>query len=248
MAFLTRVQDYRWDRLTGWVDLAAAALCLVPTVGFLLAWHMQADLVAFTLFVTLPALLALGACEVWMAHRSPLLFNRFSSGLLGGLLATAALDAIRLPAGYLLKGAPDYVPLIGQHLTGEMIGIAPTAAAIGLGYGYHYLLIGALLGAAYSLVSGRGRWQWSLAAGLIAGATVAMLPQFQMLTMAKGFTLGWAQVVVVAGFGLAGTLLGLVVQRLGRTTANVLQVVFLREAPVEQMGPAKPGAAELIER
>lgn len=233
MALLTRTQDFRWDRVTGCIDLAAAALCLVPTLGFVLAWHMQADLATFTLMATLPALVALMACEAWMAQRSPLLFNRFSSGLLGGIVATLALDAVRLPAAYAFKGAPDFVPLIGQHLLGEPIGIAPTMAAMVLGYGYHYLLVGALLGAAYSLVAGRGRWQWSLGAGLAAGVAFALLPQFQLLSLATGFPQGLSQGLLVAGFGLAGGLLGLVVQRLGRTTANVLHVVFLRESPIE---------------
>ena len=228
-----RSLSFKWDIPTGVVAIVAAVLCLVPTLGFLMAWHMQVDLRTFTLFATLPALVLLGACELFLVNKSPLLFNRFATGLVGGVAATLALDLIRLPGELLFKGAPDWVPMIGQHLVGDIIGIAPSPTAVLLGYGYHYLLIGALQGAAYSLVLGRGRWYWGTALGAVAGVIMAVLPQAQLLTVARGFDLMVASALWVTAFTVAGTVLGAVVQRLGRTVTNAFYVVFMREEQVE---------------
>lgn len=233
MAFTGRAQSFKWDTSTGLVAIAAAVLCLVPTIGFLMAWHMQVDLRAFTLFATLPALLALGACELFLVRKSPLLFNRFATGLVGGLIATLALDLIRIPASQLFKGAPDWVPMIGQHLVGDMIGIAPTTEALVLGYGYHYLLIGALQGAAYSLILGRGRVHWGTMVGVVAGLVMLALPQARLLTVATGFDLVTASAIWLVAYTVAGTVLGAVVQRLGRTVTNAFYVVFMREEQIE---------------
>lgn len=225
--------SFQWDMTTGLVALAAAVLSLVPLVGFLLAWHMQVDLRIYTMVATVPALILLGLCEGVMMKKSPLLFNRFAAGLVGGLLATLAFDMVRLPGAWLMHGAPDFVPLIGQHLVHETIGIAPTLKATLLGYGYHYLLDGALVGAAYSLTLGRGRWAWGTALGLVAGLIFVALPQAQLLTVAMGYDLTTAGLFWTAGLTLAGTVLGLVVEALCRTVTTVFSVVFLREEPVE---------------
>jgi hypothetical protein len=233
MAYTGRAQSFKWDTSTGLVAIVAAVLCLIPTIGFLMAWHMQVDLRSFTLFATLPALIALGACELFLVRKSPLLFNRFATGLVGGLAATLALDIIRLPATLLFKGAPDWVPMIGQHLVGDMIGIAPTTEAIALGYGYHYLLIGALQGAAYSLILRRGRMHWGTLVGAVAGLIMIALPQARMLIVATGFDLVTASAIWLVAYTVAGTVLGAVVQRLGRTVTNAFYVVFMREELVE---------------
>lgn len=227
--------SFKWDLPTGLLACAAATLCLVPTVGFLLAWHQLVDLRAFTTWVTLPALVLLGLSEAALRRKSPLLFNRFAAGLLGGLAGTLALDAVRWPAAHLFKGAPDWVPLIGQYLTHETIGIAPTGRAVALGVGYHYLLVGALLGAAYSLVLGRGRWTWAVASALVASVGFMVLPQASLLAVATGFDLPTANVTWTLAFLAGGLVLGVVVQRLGRTVTNALYVVFLREEPVEAL-------------
>lgn len=228
-----RTPAFRWDLPTGLASCAAALLCLVPTIGFLAAWHMAVELPSWTRMVTLPAILALAAVEVYLVRRHPVLFNRFATGLVGGLAACAALDLVRLPFAWLVKGAPDWVPLIGQHLAREPIGIMPTATAMGLGYGYHYLLVGALVGATYSLVMGKGRWYWAMLAGGVAGLAFLALPQARLLAVATGFDAMTAGAIWMAAFLVAGAVLGLVVQALGRTTANALYVVFLREEPLE---------------
>lgn len=233
MAISGRGLSFKWDIPTGAVAIAAAALCLVPTLGFMLAWHMQVDLRAFTLFATLPALVLLGVCEFFLVSKSPLLFNRFATGLVGGLAATLALDLVRLPGEFLFKGAPDWVPMIGQHLVGDIIGIAPTPEAVLLGYGYHYLLIGALQGAAYSLILGRGRWYWGTIVGAVAGLVMILMPQAQLLAVARGFDLFAASAIWLVAFAVGGTALGAVVQRLGRTVTNAFYVVFMREELVE---------------
>jgi hypothetical protein len=229
----TRPRSFQWTPTAGWVDLIAAALCLVPTIGFLLAWHMQVDLLSFTLIATVPALACVGLCGYGLIRTSPIFFNRLFAGLVGGLVATVAFDALRFPATTQFKGVPDYVPLIGQHLLRETIGIAPSVQAVVLGYGYHYLLTGALLGVAYSLVSGRGHRVWGLLLGVLAGLGFIALPQFRLLSVAEGFNLDLASLQMVLAFTLAGGVLGAVVRALGQTKANVLSVVFLREAPIE---------------
>lgn len=229
----TTPNRFQWDRTTGLVAVAAAILCLVPTVGFLLAWHQQLELKAFVSFVVLPALLGLGACELYLVSKSPLLFNRLASGLAGGLAATLALDAIRVPAAYLMKGLPDHVPMIGQYYLGEAVGIAPTWQAFAVGYGYHYLLMGALLGAAYALIVGTGRLRFAVGLGVACGVAFATLPQFQLLAVATGFALPAATAIVAFAVSIGGLALGGVVSRLGRTRANALRVAFLRACPEE---------------
>ncbi|MNS34077.1 hypothetical protein D3C72_661990 [compost metagenome] len=221
------------DRFTSHLDWLVAALCLVPAVGFVLAWHMQVDFATFARFAILPALLALVACETWMARKAPAMLKRLAVGLMGGLVATAAFDLVRLPASLLFKGAPDYVPLVGQHLLGETIGIAPTAKAVMIGYGFHYLLMGALLGGAYALLAGRVHAAWGLGAGLLLGVAFAALPQFQLLSVGSGFSVEVAMAVVVAAFGAAGAILGTVVDGLGRANPTVTPIGFWRETPIE---------------
>lgn len=228
-----REPAFRWDLSTGLATCAAALLCLVPLIGFIASWHMAADLPGWTLAVTLPALLALGALEIYLVRRHPVLFNRFAAGLIGGVAAAAALDAVRLPFTVFVKGAPDWVPLLGQNLIRETVGIAPTSSAALLGYGYHYLLIGALAGATYSLLVGKGRWYWAMIAGGLAGLAFIALPQARLLAFATGFDPMVSGAVWMCAFLAAGTVLGLVVQALGRTTTNALYVVFLREEPLE---------------
>jgi hypothetical protein len=228
-----RGPSFRWDLPTGLATCAAALLCLVPIVGFLASWHMLADLPTWTRMIALPALLALGALEIYLVRRHPVLFNRFAAGLVGGLAGAAALDVVRLPFAVFVKGAPDWVPLLGQSLIRETIGIAPTGTAAMLGYGYHYLLIGALVGATYSLLVGKGRWYWAMIAGGIAGLAFIALPQARLLAFATGFDPMVAGAVWMCAFLAGGAVLGAVVQALGRTTTNALYVVFLREEPLE---------------
>jgi len=232
---MRQTESFRWDFPAGLVAVLAAGLALVPTLGWLLALQMRVELGTFTRLATLPALVALAACELYLTRRSPLLFQRFAGGLVGGLVATAAFDLVRAPATFFTHGAPDLAPVIGQHLRGETIGIAPTGAALALGYAYEYLLIGALLGAAYALAVGRGRWYWAGIAGVVAAVGFTQLPQVRLMAFAEGFPLTSAMAALGAALVVAGVVLGLVVQRFGRTTANVLYVVFLREAPVEEL-------------
>lgn len=218
------------DRLDAAARFATAALCLVPTVGFLLAWHMQVDLGAFTRLAIMPALLLLSLAQLRLAKRDSSRFQRYAAGIVGGVAATLAFDAVRLPAALLFKGAPDYVPLIGQLLLNETIGIAPSASAIAVGYGFHYVLMGALLGGAFALVTGRGVKRLAPLAGAAVGVGFALLPQFQLLALAKGFTLSTAMLVLVVAFTVAGLVLG----RALRSGERALNVAFLRHMPVAE--------------
>lgn len=233
MTFLARIQDFSQTRLTGAIEGLAALLCLVPAVGFLLAWHMQLDLKAFTTFVTVPALLALMGCELWMAAHRPTLLKRVAAGLVGGIAATAVFDAVRLGAAALFQSAPDHVPMVGQHLLHETIGIAPTAKALLLGYGYHYFLVGALLGVAVALVAGRVRRSLGLAAGLALGTAFAWLPQMQLLSVGTGHMLDTVLVTLVAASAAAGLVYATVLGRVQPPTKGRLHVHFLRQTHAE---------------
>lgn len=233
MTFLARIQDFSQTRLTGAIAGLAALLCLVPAVGFLLAWHMQLDLRTFTTFATVPALLALMGLELWMAAHRPALLKRVAAGLVAGVAATAAFDAIRLGAASLFHSAPDYVPMVGQHLLHETIGIAPTAKALLLGYGYHYMLVGALLGVAVALVAGRVRRALGLVAGLALGAAFAWLPQMQLLSVGTGHALDTVLVTLVAASAAAGLVFATVLDRVQPATKGRLHVHFLRQSHAE---------------
>jgi hypothetical protein len=228
-----RGNSFKWNLSAGAEELVAAVLCLVPLTGFLLAWHMQVDLRTFTVAATLPALLLLVLMEGHLGRKSPLLADRFATGLVGGLVATLVFDLLRLPSTLLFHGTPDFVPLIGQHLLHETIGIAPSVQAVVLGYGYHYLLIGALVGAAYALTVGRGRWHWAALMGLAAGVAFIELPQARLLTVGSGFDMTTASLCWVAAFTAAGAALGGAVQLLCRSAMNVLTIVFMHEERVE---------------
>lgn len=226
-------RTFTWNSPTGLVALIAAVLCLLPTTGFLLAWQQFVDLATYTRFVTLPAVVLLAVCEWFLVRRSPLLFNRLAAGLVGGVVATLVFDLVRYPATFAMHGAPDFVPMIGQYLTHEMIGIAPSPVALVVGYAYHYMLDGALLGAAYSLTFGRGHWSWALGFAAIAAIAFDSLPQAQLLVTATGYGLVSALATWAAAFLAAGAVLGVLVRRWSATRANVLSVVFLRQHPTE---------------
>lgn len=232
MNLTSRTAPFQWDLPTGLVSVVAAVLCLVPLAGFLLAWHMQTSLPAFTRFAILPALVLMAAGEWYLVQRSPLLFNRLVSGLMGGLAGALAFDAVRFLASF-GHNAPDLTPVIGQHLTGELVGVMPSTAATAIGYGYGYLLIGALLGAAYSLTMGKGRWYWAAGCGLLGALAFVALPQFQLFSVAEGYNLGTAAAIYGVAIVVGAAVTGAVVQRLGRTRANAFYVVFLREDQIE---------------
>ena len=232
---MQRQLAFRWDSAAGLVALIAAMLALTPTIGWLAALHMRVDLASFTRVAVLPAMLALVACEIYLTRRSPLLFDRFTSGLVGGLAATVAFDLVRAPATWLFHGAPDLAPIMGQYLTGEVVGIMPTPQAALLGYAYQYVLIGPLLGAAYALAVGRGRWYWAAIAGGLAAVSFISLAPVRLISVAEGYRLSVASIHLGLAIVVAGVVLGVVVQALGRTTTNVLYVVFLREERVEAL-------------
>lgn len=215
-----------------------APLALLPAAAAVLAWGMAVDLAQVVRWGLLPFLLALGLAEATLARRQPGAFTRFAWGLGAGLVAVATWDTVRLAAGAAFRAIPDFVPMWGQMILNEPIGIAPSLAAVALGYGYHALLIGALGGGAVALLAGR---RLSAGTGALGGAVLglglALFPQFQLLTIATGRGLWLACATAVAGLALAGAVYGAIMKRWAPAPA-ARGIVFLRHG--QKRAAARP--------
>jgi hypothetical protein len=84
------------------------------------------------------------------------LFQRLWLGLVGGVLLTLALDAVRV-AGVHLDYLPDSVTMFGNMITAAPAMAEPTALSYALGGAYHFFN-GISFALVYSILFGRSRW------------------------------------------------------------------------------------------
>ena len=117
-------------------------------------------------FVSLPALVAVIAIAVWARRvaREPF-FNRLVVGLVAGIIATLAYDAVRWA---IQETAPlDYDGFRSINIFGSLILSRPESAVSArvAGWTYHFWN-GVSFGVMYALVAGPARWYWGLAWGM----------------------------------------------------------------------------------
>jgi hypothetical protein len=173
----------------------------------------------YTLYVLIPALVILAIVTLVSLGRYPALANRILVGIVAGVAGTVALDVVRL-AGFAIHWMPANLPtMFGMLILGEQ---ATRQQMELVGYVYHFLNgIGfALL---YTLVLGRGRWEWGVVWGLIIWLLMMVTPP--MLMMGVGpFGVNFGPGLAVATFFAHvafGAVLGIVAQRWVRERGTV---------------------------
>lgn len=180
---------------------AVAAVGFLPITALALALGGWVSLQVTTLFVLVPAWLAMGAIA---AFRPP--WGRvLALVLVAGMSATLLYDAARLALTH-LGGMTDAIPNIGRLLVGDLN--APSSEVAGLGYLYRYLGDGGGLALAYAM----GR-RYGVRSGMAFGATIcgclwatlAVMPHAQALL----FPLTpYAMFMTMAGHLIFGAVLG----------------------------------------
>ncbi len=177
------------------VLLAAAS---VSPLIFPLAESGRSTMDALARFALLPSIVAIGIIWGWLSRSHDPLAASVKVGLGAGVIATIALEAIRLP-GFWLGFMPGNLPrlmgvlLLGQFATG------PTLASDIAGWAYHFWN-GAAFGLIYVLVFGTCR-RW---AGVLYGVLLGFGFMFSPVVSALG--VGFLGLEFSKGFPITVTL------------------------------------------
>jgi len=133
-----------------------AALGFTPIGGLCLALFGVLPLWFSAIFVVLPA----GVLAITLGVLHPQLGKLAASGLVAGIIATAAYDAFRL--SFVIIGIwGDFIPVIGRML------LSDASAAPIWGYLWRYVGNGGAMGLTFALLPWRG-----LRAGMIYGTAI----------------------------------------------------------------------------
>lgn len=184
---------------------------------------MHAFMVGYIRYALVPALVVLGAIWVYAWRRYPRLANRISAGAAAGLIASLALDAVRL-AGVALGAFPGDMPtMFGRMITGRM---GTDAAVLLAGYIYH-LLNGTTFGIMYTLLAGKAHWRWGVAWGLFFELGMMTLPPVPMMAGPFGIYGFWPRLFVASlvAHVVFGIVLGLLAQRWVRDRGSIFSLL-----------------------
>jgi hypothetical protein len=194
------------------VGLAPAALsfcCLASGAALVLTIVLRRPLWSTLLATSLVG--CFGAASIWLRSAPAVravLGRRLAFGLLAGLAAVAAYDAVRwaLVLGLRLRVSPfGALPYFGASL----LGTAASVSSIWFAGVLYHLANGMLFGAAYTIFLGRQRWWagvlWSL------GLETAMLTFYPMWLDLRA-VMGEFTVMSVSGHVAYGLVLGVMCQ------------------------------------
>jgi len=162
-----------------WPDQVAMAVAMPDQLMGMLGAMMAAQpvMAAYTTYILLPALVILGITYFYARARYPGLANCIWVGLAAGVIATAALDAVRL-TGFGLRWMPaNLPPMFGMLILGPQ---SNPAQAEFVGYLYHFLN-GASFGLMYTLAVGRGRVAWGIGWGVVIWLLMMITPPMLMM-------------------------------------------------------------------
>jgi len=213
-----------WTALGRWLVFLLAASSIAC---LLLDFYRLCPMSLFTLFIFLPALLALFALAIFDRQRGDgQLWRAVLIGLTAGLLAAAAYDIFRLPFVFAKEwGISSIVPPMKLFKVfprfGAMILGQPTdqssysLAAQILGWIYHFSN-GATFGVMYVAMIGnptRRHWSWAvlMALALELGMLLTPYPQVFNIPVTTRFV-----IVTVTAHAIFGTGLGLAVRYLAQ--------------------------------
>lgn len=151
------------------------------------------------------------AFAVWRGYRR--LVNRVWVGIAAGMLATVALEAVRITSFRVFHGMPGDMPkLLGVLLLNRFM-LGPSALSNVLGYLYHFWN-GACFGIIFAVIFGRIRFYWGILYGEAIGNGFLLSPAVTALGV--GFfasKMHAMQITVWVAHLFYGTTLGLLCQR-----------------------------------
>ena len=193
--------------------VAMAAAGLSPNL-FVVAQAGYAKLSDLAVTILLPSLLVVAVVLVVSRLLGMTgLYRQIVTGILGGFLATAALEVVR-EIGFHLDGMPGDMPKLLGVLLLDRFALGPSVASNLAGWAYHFWN-GAAFGVVYSLLFGRLPW-WS---GVVYGLVIAVIFMSSPVVVAMGvgyfgldFGPGFATTVLLAHIAF-GAVLGRVVWR-----------------------------------
>lgn len=199
------------------IRLALAAVAAAGPSAFPLAQMGYAPLSQLAWIVIVPSALTLIVAALVLPRCGMLgIGSALRKGLLAGLLATLALEAVRYP-GFRAGFMPGNLPELMGVLLLNRFALGPSLASTLAGFAYHFWN-GAAFGAVFAILFfGRPRW-WAVPFGLLIGLSFLASPVVQSLGIGFfGKDFGWHFAATVltahAAYGAAlGVLLGREVQ------------------------------------
>jgi hypothetical protein len=211
--------------------LVVFALAFSSIACLLADFYQLCPMSTFTLFIFLPALIALGVVAVMDRRRGEgHVWRAVWVGMLGGLIAAVAYDVFRLPFVFakdwgidaLVKPMPLFkvFPRFGAMVLGEPIEQSHySIAAQVIGWLYHFSN-GATFGVMYlALIGDTRRRHWLWAVGFAVGLELGML--FTPYTAVFNIPLTARFVIVtVMAHGIFGAGLGLTVRGLAERSVR----------------------------
>ena len=174
-------------------------IALGASVNYLIAGSLNIiSFDSYRNFILLPSVAVVVVLVLYGISKKRLFAGRLLSGLWIGAVATLALEAIRIPGYLVFHWLPgdDMIMMPGMFLTQmapsimglmEMMmhpeGNMPIPPSVMVSGSLYHFWNGATMGAMYTLVIGKGRWQYGLAWGFIINIGMMLAP---WLVMMKG--------------------------------------------------------------
>lgn len=225
---------------TLWIGLTLALASVGPLI-FPAAQAGHGSMAILSTRLLLPAIVLLALVAAWTWSRAPLLARATLSGAMAGLLATLALEAIRIP-GYRFGFMPGNLPRLMGVLLLDRFALGPSWASDIAGWAYHFWN-GASFGIIYVLVFGASRRWLGTLFGVAVGLGFLVSPV--VLSLGVGyfgleFSLGFPATVLLAHLAF-GAALGFLAHRFSGAQPSV---VFANLRSVLVASPTSPSAVE----
>lgn len=168
-------------RLELFLAMAAMAAAAVSPNLFVVAQAGYAKLSDLAVVLLIPSLivmaLIIGASSCFRLHT---LRRQIVAGIIGGFLATAAMEVVR-ETGYHLGGMPGDLPKLLGVLLLDRFALGPSWLSNLAGWGYHFWN-GAAFGIIFSLIFGRIAW-W---VGILYATVIALVFMSSPAVVAMG--------------------------------------------------------------
>jgi len=205
--------------------LAMAAAGISPNI-FVAAQAGYANMSDLGMYLLIPSLIImLLVLAASFLLRFPVLRRQIMTGIVGGMLATVAMEVVR-ETGYHLGGMPGDLPKLLGVLLLDRFALGPSWLSNLAGWSYHFWN-GAAFGIIFSLIFGRSPW-W---AGVLYAIVIALVFMSSPAVVAMGvghfgvdFGPGFAATVLTAHIAY-GLVLGWYAQRRNGGTPNLLERV-----------------------
>ncbi|MDQ6950328.1 MAG: hypothetical protein Q9M26_01530 [Mariprofundales bacterium] len=168
----------RLELLLAMAAMAAAAVSPNLFVAAQAGYAKLSDLAVYFLIPSLIVMaLILGFSFIYRLHT---LRRQILAGIIGGLLATVAMEVVR-ETGYHLGGMPGDLPKLLGVLLLDRFALGPSWLSNLAGWGYHFWN-GAAFGIIFSIIFGRIAW-W---AGLLYAIVIALVFMISPAVVAMG--------------------------------------------------------------